>query len=462
MSDANLTLERAAARFIVNFGPEHINETALKDAKRLIKDQFAIQIGASQLPWSKQVRHARELRPGPASIVAEKTKVAAADAAYLNATYGHGFEYDDLAGNAHPGCCVVPTAFAVGEEVDATLEQVLVAMVSGYEAYVRIGYLGSPDLLNVGWQPHSVLANFGAAATTAKLYGLNEEQTLHALAIALSHASGTTEYASTGGSIKRVHAGIGVRNGIESADLARAGVTGPLRFLTGNRGLYKVFIGKEIGDKERDIFSFDDPLRITQLSFKAYCSCACNHAYIDAMSEIRSRVNEIESIDANIQTMVDAIVGSRNANIYEPHNIEELQYSLPVQMALSALDMGNGYKTHRSFLEGNLELTPETDVMQFARRIKIRLDHDLDKRFPRNFVGDVTVHYADGKSEHIFRPAAKGMPGNPFTPDEHQAKLDELSEEVVGKEQAAKLFELVDRFDPGMPVNEVTSLLQKG
>ena len=149
-------------------------------------------------------------------------------------------------------------------------------MLAGYETYVRIGRLGSPDLLNAGWQPHSVLANFGAAAVAAKLYGLDAEQTLHALAIALSHASGTTEYASTGGSIKRVHAGMAVRNGIESAELARAGITGPPRLLTGDRGLYRKFIRKAVGDEARTDFLPGAPLMLRKLMFKAYCCCAAN------------------------------------------------------------------------------------------------------------------------------------------------------------------------------------------
>ena len=62
-----------------------------------------------------------------------------------------------------------------------------------------------------------------------KLRGFDAETTLHALAIALSHVSGTTEYTSTGGSIKRIHAGIGTRNGMAAADMAQAGISGPAR-----------------------------------------------------------------------------------------------------------------------------------------------------------------------------------------------------------------------------------------
>src|SRR5918993_1261407 len=123
MMDDALTLERAVANFVVDFDSRNLDDAARRSVKALIKDQLAIQVGASSLPWSRQVRAFRKPRPGSATIVGERTKAAAADAAYLNATYGHGFEYDDFIGNAHPGCCVVPTALAIAEEMDAPLEQ---------------------------------------------------------------------------------------------------------------------------------------------------------------------------------------------------------------------------------------------------------------------------------------------------------------------------------------------------
>jgi 2-methylcitrate dehydratase PrpD len=462
MNEEAVTPERKVAQFVLNFGSNDIDTLAREDVKKLLKDQLAIQLGASQLPWSKQVLEFRKPRPGTATIVAEDTGAAAADAAYLNATYGHGFEYDDFAGNAHPGCCVVPTALALGEELGATLEEVVVALVAGYETYVRIGYLGSPALLNAGWQPHSVLANFGAAAVSAKLHKLDEDRILNALGIALSHAGGTTEYASTGGSIKRVHAGIAVRNGMESVDLARAGITGPRRFLTGDRGFYKMFPGKSVAEEALNIFLPGEPLQLRQLKFKPYCCCAATHAYIEALASVRPRVADIVSMDANIQTMTDAIVGNRNKHIYQPRNIEELQYSLPAQMALSALGMGNGYKTHMAVLQGTLKLTAESEVIRLASKIRLHISRDLDERYPRTFAADVTVRYRDGTSEHLFLDRVKGTPNNPFTREEHQAKLDELTEEVIGNVQAMQLFDLIDRLDPTTPIRNVTALLRRG
>lgn len=461
MSYDSQSLERAVARFVVNYKPSDIDDATREAVKGLIKDQFAIQIGASVLPWSKKTLEFRQPRQGGSTIVGETTKAAASDAAYLNASYGHGFEYDDFFGNAHPGCAVVPAAFALAEELGVDLETTITALVVGYETYVRLGKWGSPEVLNEGWQPHAIWGGFGIAALASKIYGLNEEQTFHALAIALSHASGPTEYASTGGSIKRVHAGICVRNGIESAELAASGITGPRKFLTGNRGLYKMFCDKTVGEEAIADFLPDAPNFMPGLSYKAYCCCACTFSYIEAMQTVQSRADEIESIDTKVQTMVNSIVGTRNTNIYTPSNIEEVQYSLPAQMALSVLGKGNGFQAHHAILEGKLDLGPGSEVRNMLDRVKIEISPELDEKY-KYFVADVTVNYKDGTSEHIFQEQSTGSPMKPFTPEQHMNKLDDLTETVIGKQQADRLWALVDELRPDRKVSDITALLVPG
>jgi hypothetical protein len=63
-----------------------------------------MKLGAYRLPWSSQIRGYREPQPGMVRIVADRQKAVAADAAYLNAMYGHGFEYDDYIDTGHPRC----------------------------------------------------------------------------------------------------------------------------------------------------------------------------------------------------------------------------------------------------------------------------------------------------------------------------------------------------------------------
>ncbi len=460
--ETNSDLEMAVANFVIDFKWSDIEPSSQSATKALLKDQLALQVGAVDLPWSRDARRfLSKPRPGTSTVVSEEQTIDAADAAYINATYGHGFEYDDVASNGHPGCCVVPTAIAVGEEVGATLGEVVEAIVTGYEVYARLGRLAAPDLVNAGWHAHSVLANFGAAAVAAKLHRLKAEEVRHAMAIALSHASGTTEYTKSGGSIKRVHAGIAVRNGIEAVNLARVGITGPRRYLTGPKGFFLNFIRRPVVESAAvEAFRSVGNQRLKDIWLKAYCCCGAHHAYIDAMNSLRHRVSEIESVDAIVQAMTRTLGDNPQAQQDGTTNIEELQFSLALQMALAALGKGNGYATHRAFLDGAFELHGDTDIVTFARRVRVIHSRELDERYPFNFVGEVAVTYKDGSKQSIFMEGAKGMPNNPFTVTEHRAKLDELTQDVMGAERSAKLFDLVDRLDPETPISSLTRLLR--
>ena len=93
-------LELAVTEFLAAFALRHIDPASMRSAKMLLKDQLAVQVGVAQLPWSREVRRClAKPRPGTSSVVGERMAMDAGDAAYLNATYGGGFEYDDVAGN---------------------------------------------------------------------------------------------------------------------------------------------------------------------------------------------------------------------------------------------------------------------------------------------------------------------------------------------------------------------------
>lgn len=453
--------EAAVAAFITGFRLSDIDAEAMSAVKAILKDQLALQLSAADLSWSRDARRFFEKpRPGDATIAAEGTTMDAADAGYINATYGHGFEYDDVAANGHPGACVVPTAIAIGEETGATLGQMVEAMVAGYEVYVRIGRLAAPDLVNNGWHAHAVLSNFGAAAVAAKLYSFDAETTSHTMAIALSHASGTTEYTKSGGSIKRVHAGLAVRNGIEAARLARAGITGPKRYLTGPKGFYRAFIRRDVMlDDARQAFAPDTPLRIPGMWLKPYCCCGAVHAYIDALRMVADRVDQIASIDVHVQAMTRTLSDNPIAQQNGTANIEELQFSMALQLGLAALGMGNGYATHRAFLDGKIDIGPNSPVTAFARKLNIVHAPRLDEKYPLNFVGEVDIHFSDGTSRNIFLDGAKGMPNRPFTPQEHREKLDELTFPVIGQANALKLYKMIDDLAPDAPLKSLTALL---
>jgi 2-methylcitrate dehydratase PrpD len=452
-------LEHAVVRFIQDLKYEHLDATAHAGVNRLMRDQLALQIGISKMPWSEQLLEyaTGQQRPGKSRVSASALTMSAADAAFVNASYGHGFEYDDAHGPSysHPGSCVIPAALAIGEELGSSLEEVITAMVAGYEVYTRLGVLAAPDLLQRGYHPHGTLSNFGAAAVAAKLRGFDAETTLQALAIALSHVSGTTEYSSTGGSIKRIHAGIGTRNGMVAADMAKAGITGPRAFLSGNKGFFRTLLQRPAGDIPEQRFALDRRFEISTVWIKAYCACYCTHAYIDALRPFAERRAEVADVQLKITPHFNVVVGTANANAYAPLNIEHVQFSLPIQAAFALLGKGNGYAIHRDYLAGKVDMQP---VITMARSIRITEEPALEKQYPGKFVADVTVTFKDGNSEHVFVENPIGTDKNTMPEHEQDAKFMELTSDTLGAARAQKLLATLRALNPAMKAAELTGM----
>jgi 2-methylcitrate dehydratase PrpD len=452
-------LETAVVRFIQEFDTSHVTPALHKAAGRVIRDQFSSQIGNSRLPWSRQVRAFVESHhvPGPSRMITSERTMSAIDAAFINATFAHGFEYDEghRPSNSHPGSCAVATAVAVGEEVGATLEEVVAATLMGYEVYARIGVLAAPEMMQRGFHPANMLASFGAAAICAKLRGFDAETTLHALAIALSHASGAAEYSSTGGSVKRVHPGIGVRGGMVSAALACAGITGPRAFLSGVKGFYRAFLQRSPADDAAQRFAPDAKFEILRGGYKRYCCCGANHASIDILAGYAGRISEIEAVSLRIPRLVNTMVGTANANTYTPQNIEHVQFSLPVQAALALLGYGNGYVAHMDYLQGQLDMDL---VLKTARKVRLVEDAQLDEAYPGKFVTEATITFADGHPEVKFVENSLGTPDNPMTEEAHDAKFLELTAGALGAVRAKQLLAVLHELPREMAIAQLTGM----
>lgn len=452
-------MELALVRFVCDLSYPQLSEATLAGVSTLMRDQIALQVGSSRLPWSKQILAFAEARalPGLSIIAGSRRTMSAIDAAFVNATYGHGFEYDDAhrQSASHPGSCVVSAAMAIGAEIGASMEEVIVAIVAGYEVYTRIGNLAAPDLLKRGFQPHAVLSVFGAAAVTAKLKKYDEERILNALSIALSHAAGAAEFTSTGGSVKRVHSGIGTRNGMLAAEMAAAGITGPRAFLTGNKAFYRTYIQRSAGENPERVFGPDHGFEIEKVWLKPYCCCGCNHAYIDAVRPFAGRYQDIKAITAKIQPSADVVVGTVNVNAYDPRNIVHVQYSAPVQMALALHGMGNGYAVHFDYLEGRLDISP---VVETARRIKLVVDPSLDEHYAGKFVADLEIEFNDGKVQKVFVEDPIGTANNPMPKADQDGKFRELTIRVLGEAQSADLQAALYALDPKRTAREIAAL----
>ena len=273
----------------------------------------AIAYGSEQ-PWSMAAaRHALATGGGGAcTVVGLADPASPAMAAFANGTAAHAFELDDVHEEAvnHPGAVVVPAALAVAEDIDASGLAFLEAVVVGYEAMARAGLaVGPVSHMLAGFHPTSMSGVFGAAAAAAQLRGLDAARLNHAFGIAASLASGTMEFAASGGMAKRIHAGRAAEGGIMAAALAADGFEGAGDGLAGRHGFCRVFTDDP--RPELLVEGLGERWMIDEITVKPYASCSDVHPMVQATSELVAehgvRAIDVERIVVHTTTKVSEL-----------------------------------------------------------------------------------------------------------------------------------------------------------
>jgi 2-methylcitrate dehydratase PrpD len=163
-----------------------------------------------------------------ATAVGVKPRVPARSAAFCNGWLGDLLDYEDTQkfGGNHPGATIVPAALAVGQRQGSSGEELLAALVAGYEVANRIAFAVFPSSTLRGFLPTGASGTIGAAAAAARLLHLDAEATAHAINIAgfllpISAADTLWE----GESAKPAHAAHAAATGVDAALLAARGFT---------------------------------------------------------------------------------------------------------------------------------------------------------------------------------------------------------------------------------------------
>ena len=148
----------------------------------------------------------------------------------------------------HPGVLIVPAGLAAAEGEGRSGQQLLTALVAGYEVQCRCARDFIPSTPARGFRASPVYGILGCAATTAKLMALDAGQTANAIALAASFAGSLIEGQRTGARDSHFAEAQAARNGVWAASLAAQGFEGAPTALEGDGGFYNAFTGNNKGD----------------------------------------------------------------------------------------------------------------------------------------------------------------------------------------------------------------------
>lgn len=447
-----MTLVEDIAAETVGMRHDQLPDEVRVKARQCLLDQLGVQLRGATLPQVQPVLELVRQSGGDAqaTVAWHGLRTSMANTALVNGTFGHSCEYDDSHYDCgHPGVCVIPAALAVAESRRASGAELLTAVVAGYQAMARVVGPIHRATLDIGWHGTKVGGVFGAAAATARLLGLDARQCAHALSIAASDASGTMEYDQSGGEVKRVHAGLAARAGLQAAQLAALGLTGPRAILEGRRGIHRLFGGSAetpSGDFRNRDFHILDTI------FKLYPSVGTTHAAIHALSTLRQR----HGLDS---TMVDRIdVGLADWAIPHGAAISRPEDSLGAQFSLSfslALCLHRGTNALQDYLDPRCW----TDPALLAVAVKVHPHAVSLEKGATQLGAIVTVTLRDGRSFEHFQRDMPGSPGAPATDDQLLAKFRSLVDGMLDGERAGRLVAAVDDIESLPDVSMLTGLM---
>jgi 2-methylcitrate dehydratase PrpD len=240
-SNLGLTL----SRFLNRTQFADLQPKAITHAKMLIASTLASASPGSLIDSTRIVRGLAKERGGKAeaTIWFDGAKLPLSEVARVNAMLSDAAASDDsdLRNVAHTGTTLVSTGLAVGERTGATGQDLLCAIVTGYEAAGRIGEALGED--RQGFHA-SVIVAFGGAVAAAKLLRLTDEQMAHALGLTATTMGGLG--IGTNSWAREYQAGNAALCAVNAAQAAGRGYTANEDMLEAPRGFLSVFSGGKV------------------------------------------------------------------------------------------------------------------------------------------------------------------------------------------------------------------------
>jgi 2-methylcitrate dehydratase PrpD len=444
------------ARFLVEIKYSDLPPEVIDKARVLILDQLGCELAFAGLPWNRHVYQYVLGRKGgkkESTLTYYGLKTGVEDAAFANATFGHGFEMDDTEMNSitHPGSIVIPAALALGEMKKVNGKEFLLAVVAGYEAMLRAG-TAARTMIFRAFHGTGVNGPFGSAAAAGKILGFDKDLMVNAMGIAGSDASGVGEYTISGGSVKRLHAGFASQAGVRAALLAQFGMTGPATVLEGKSGFCQAYANEYF--VEEITAGLGKEFRILRTGNKPYCCCAAQHATIDATAAIRKKYSlKPEDVAEVIVRLVARDVKS-NGNIVEPQDITSAQFSGRFGVALRLIKGSNGFQ---DYSEKNIR---DPQLLGMAKKVRFVVDSDLEKLAVGSAPAIVMIRLKDGTLLEQRVDYARGTIQNPMTHEELEEKFRGLASSVLPEKRVEKIVGMLKQLDQLDDISRLVRLLK--
>ncbi len=406
-----------AARTDATAIPDHV----LARAARVLADDLAAIVGARDEP-EVQCFHSKVLARAavPESTVFRggRRRTERTWAAVANAVAADWLELDEgyRMTPCHAGLYTVPALLAEAEASQLGLEEMLRALVLGYEIVTRVARTFTPREYTM--QSHGRYSAIGAAAATALARGADA-----ALLTSTVTAAATLVMASprnhlvSGALVRNVWPAAGAWSGMMAVDWAACGIGGA------GGGLHDVYATVFGGAAQPDVLTDDvgGSWAILDGYTKMYACCQHLHSAVEAVLELRPALVErggasaVQAIEIETHPLALPLVNPR------PETTLGAKFSMPHAVG-AAIVTGTGGAD--AFMSGTLR-NPAIGALR--ERVSVKAYAPIPAP-PQDRPARVRVTLRDGSHLDAECLSAAGGPDRPFAPAMLDEKVRALTE----------------------------------
>jgi 2-methylcitrate dehydratase PrpD len=390
----------------VTFGD--LPKSVVDKVKIGLLDLLSCVIEARNLPWGCQAIQMASRAPNG--------WMSTGDAAFVNATLGHGLVREDMHTGAvsHLGVVIYPTLLACAQRKPVTGEAFILGAVCGYEIGAAIGRaLVDKDFVRFH-RPTGTTGPIGGAVAGSILLGLDEDAMVSAIGLAANTAGGLNEWPYSGGDEMFFHPGFAARNAVTAVELAELGAFASETALDGRSGL---FAALNRSDRVSAVTPFrDGEWEILSVYYKP--APACNYAQTACQAALAlsgTRSCDIEKVDVRCSAAAVAYPGCDYAGPYD----RILQAKMSIQYCVAAtLAQGR-------IAESNYRLLDDPEVLRLIGAMTLEAGEEFTANYPGKQGAEVTLHLREGETRtHRLEDVV------PASPDEIRARFRLAAQEA--------------------------------
>lgn len=418
-----MTIARELATFVSRVSYEDMSDLARAQLKIRTLDSAGCALGALGEPPMRLLRaHIEDFSANGQCTLVGGGRTSPDRAALYNGALVRYLDFSDSymakSDYAHPSDNL-GAVMAGAEYAESSGRNFMAALAVAYQVQLRLA--DEAPVLAKGYD-HTVQGSYAVACGVSKALGLSVDQTMNAIGMC-GTAFNALRVTRTGTlsnwkGLAYANTAFGCTH---ATFMAMRGLTGPSEVFEGNKGFMHTISGPFQLDWAKENLE-----RVCQTSIKKYNSTIDSQSTVEAMLALRQRENlnaaDIEKIDVDVFDIAYKVIGGgEEGDKYTVKTKEQADHSLQYVTAVACLD---GRVMPEQYLPARIMAD---DVQTLLRKVTVRSDPEITRRFPGECGSRITVTLRGGRTVSIEVKNYEGYYSRPMSWEAVYKKFEGLS-----------------------------------